>query len=112
MIFTGETIIGFYSSEQFTLNGHVVPCAIGRSSMIAAADEREGQEGWPDWPLAHSPICLSGRPHVSATDPSADRRYRAQKRLVRRSERPALQPARHPALPGQYRADVARGPCL
>lgn len=47
MIFTAS------SDGQFILNGRVVPCAIGRSGMIAAADKREGDGASPIgiWPI-------------------------------------------------------------
>jgi len=47
MIFTAS------SNGQFILNGRAVPCAIGRSGMIAAADKREGDGASPIgiWPI-------------------------------------------------------------
>jgi L,D-peptidoglycan transpeptidase YkuD (ErfK/YbiS/YcfS/YnhG family) len=47
MIFTAS------SDGQFILNGRVVPCAIGRSGMVAAADKREGDGASPIglWPI-------------------------------------------------------------
>lgn len=47
MIFTAS------SDGQFTLNGRMVPCAIGRSGMIAAAEKREGDGASPIgvWPI-------------------------------------------------------------
>ncbi|MEY3260809.1 MAG: hypothetical protein RIT46_1638 [Pseudomonadota bacterium] len=47
MIFTAS------SDGQFILNGRVVPCAIGRSGMIAAAEKREGDGASPIgiWPI-------------------------------------------------------------
>lgn len=47
MIFTAS------SDGNFTLNGRVVPCAIGRSGMIAATDKREGDGASPlgIWPI-------------------------------------------------------------
>lgn len=47
MIFTAS------SDGQFTLAGRVVPCAIGRSGMIAAAQKREGDGASPIgiWPI-------------------------------------------------------------
>jgi L,D-peptidoglycan transpeptidase YkuD (ErfK/YbiS/YcfS/YnhG family) len=47
MIFTAS------SDGNFTLNGRVVPCAIGRSGMIAAIDKREGDGASPIgvWPI-------------------------------------------------------------
>ena len=47
MIFTAS------SDGQFTLAGRVVPCAIGRGGMIAAAQKREGDGASPIgiWPI-------------------------------------------------------------
>ena len=47
MIFTAS------SDGNFTLNGRVVPCAIGRSGMVAATDKREGDGASPIgfWPI-------------------------------------------------------------
>ena len=47
MIFTAS------SDRQFILNGRAVPCAIGRSGMIAAAEKREGDGASPIgiWPI-------------------------------------------------------------
>lgn len=47
MIFTAS------SNGQFTLAGRMVPCAIGRSGMIAAAQKREGDGASPIgiWPI-------------------------------------------------------------
>ncbi len=47
MIFTAS------SDGQFTLAGRMVPCAIGRGGMIAAADKREGDGASPIgvWPI-------------------------------------------------------------